>query len=121
MSYKHFSDEEAAGVSPTVMVPLDAARDMCPFVYVKTCGWRSPEHNAEIGGVAQSSHMHVDADGRPDSLAIDLAVPEDHEQAKMMAAALGLAGFRQIEVSPRHFHVGMDMEKPVALFFGPDR
>lgn len=121
MSYRHFTDEEAAGVSPTVMVPLDAARDKCSFVFIKTCGWRSPEHNAAIGGVSNSSHTHVDAEGRPDSLAVDLEAPADPEQAKMMAAALGLAGFRQIEVAPHHFHVGMDMDKLPALFFGPDR
>jgi zinc D-Ala-D-Ala carboxypeptidase len=95
--YRFFNDDETKGMVPDVCFKLDRAREYFGAPIVMTCGYRTPEHNAEIGGVPNSEHIY----GR----AADIRAPQDPFMRTKLAWALGAAGFRRIEIAKLHFHV----------------
>ncbi len=110
----YFSDEETRGLVADLCFKLDRARELFGAPIVITCGYRSPEHNAEIGGVPNSAHTQ--------GLAIDMKAPVDAFQREKLSWALGAAGFRRVESAPRHFHVDTtsDGSKPSPCFWAGD-
>lgn len=112
--YKYFTDQEVDGLHPEVVFKLDRAREFFGYPINITCGYRSPEHNAEIGGVPNSAHTK--------GLAVDLKAPQDPTMREKLMWALGAAGFRRIETAPRHFHADCDDSKPTPAFWiGDDK
>lgn len=110
--YKYFTDEETAGMLPDICFKLDRAREFFGNPMVMTCGYRSPEHNAEIGGVPNSAHTK--------GMAADIKAPADPFQREKMAWAFGAAGFRNVESAPKHFHVATDPSVPQNVFYPGD-
>lgn len=102
--YRNFSDGEVEGLDERLVSKLDDARDVCGFPFKITSGLRQPEANANIGGVPNSSHLK--------GLAADLARPTEYEPLWKMIWALGLSGFKRIEIATRHIHVDIDDSKP---------
>lgn len=100
---KFFSDEEIKNLSPDVVERLDKARDYCNFPIRMTCGYRTPERNAELGSKPDSAHVK--------GLAVDMQRPLGADEAIQLAWALGLAGFDRLEVCDKHLHVDMDRDK----------
>ena len=112
--FKYFTDEEMQGVIDDVGFRLDRAREFFGNPIILTCGYRSPEHNAEIGGVVNSSHTK--------GMAVDFKAPQDAAMREKLMWALGCAGFHRVESAPKHFHVDVDITKPTPSFFqGKDR
>jgi len=72
---------------------------------IATSGLRTPEHNAEIGGVPNSSHLK--------GLAIDIATPDSFVRWKVLNAGI-TAGFKRICVPTdlAHLHFDIDPDKP---------
>lgn len=95
--YKYFTDEETKGMLPDICFKLDRAREFFGFPMVLTCGYRTPEHNAEIGGVPDSAHVK--------GMAADIKAPIDPQMREKMMWSFGAAGFRRVESAPKHFHV----------------
>ena len=111
--FKYFTDEETQGMLPDICFKLDRAREFFGNPIILTSGYRSPEHNADIGGVPMSSHTK--------GMAADVKSPIDPFQREKLAWAFGAAGFRRVESCPRHFHVDIDDEaKPSPDFFPGD-
>jgi zinc D-Ala-D-Ala carboxypeptidase len=110
--YTYFSDEETEGMVQDVCFKLDRAREFFGFPIVLTCGYRSPEHNAEIGGVPNSAHTK--------GMAADIRAPQDPVMREKLMWALGAAGFRRVETAPKHFHVDVDDSKPTPCFWEGD-
>lgn len=108
-AYKYFTDEETKGMMPDICMKLDRARAIYGSPMVLTCGYRSPEYNADIGGVSNSAHTK--------GLAADVAAPQDSFSREKMCWAFGVAGFRRVESCPKHFHVDVDDTKPTPCFF----
>lgn len=104
MSLKHFTPEEVKGLDEDLAARLDMARDLCGFPIVITCGVRTPEDNARVGGVGDSAHLT--------GKAADIRRPVGIDQAIQLGWALGLAGLRRFEVADKHFHVDVDPSKP---------
>ena len=114
MVWEFFSDKEVEGLAPMLVASLDKARKICGFPFKITSGFRPPAHNAEIGGVIDSSHTK--------GLAADLARPQGDEPLFKMIWALGLAGFKRIEIASRHIHVDVDPGKPqYVMWFGESK
>ncbi|OHD24313.1 MAG: hypothetical protein A2Y38_11375 [Spirochaetes bacterium GWB1_59_5] len=103
MSLKHFTDAEVAGLDETLSGKLDQAREYVGFPIKITCGKRTPEQNAAVGGKDDSSHLL--------GLAADLQRPPGPDEAVQLAWALGLAGFDRIEIADKHFHVCVNPSK----------
>jgi hypothetical protein len=91
------------------MFKLDRAREYFGAPITITSGYRSPEHNAEIGGVKDSAHTK--------GMAADLRRPADPEMCEKLAWALGRAGFDRIGRETRHYHVDTDKSKPSPAWF----
>ena len=102
-TWKYFTDEETKGMDPGVVFGLENARGICGFPIKMTSGYRSLEHNAEIGGVPFSAHTK--------GLAADLEAPVGQFEREKLIWALGLSGFKRIELCPRHIHVDLDAQK----------
>lgn len=110
--WKYFTDEESEGLTDDICYKRDRAREFFGFPLVQTCGYRSPEHNAEIGGVSDSAHTK--------GKAIDIKAPQDPFMREKLAWALGAAGFVRVESCPKHFHADTDLDKPNPDFFPGD-
>lgn len=107
--YKYFREEELTGLVEDVCFKLDRARQFYGFPIVITCGYRSPEHNAKIGGVPNSAHTK--------GMAVDIRAPQDPLIREKLMWALGAAGFMRVESAEKHFHVDCDKEKPYPCFW----
>lgn len=105
----YFTDDEVKGLVDDVVYKLDRARQLFDNPIVITCGYRSPEHNAEIGGVPDSAHTK--------GMAVDIKAPSDPFQREKLFWALGLAGFKRVESAKKHAHCDVDDTKPMPCFW----
>ncbi len=109
---KYFTDEETEGMQTDICMRLDLAREYFGNPIELTCGYRSPEHNAEIGGVQNSAHTK--------GMAADVKAPTDPAMREKMMWSFGCAGFKRVESAPKHFHVDTDDTKPTPCFWEGD-
>lgn len=103
MAWKHFSDDEVAGLSPKLVEKLDAARGFAHVPFIITSGLRERDENSAAGGVGNSSHLR--------GLAVDLRCDGSRSRFRMVSALI-LAGFKRIGVYDRHLHVDVDENLP---------
>lgn len=106
--YTWFTEEEAKGIEPDLMAMLDVARARAGVPFVITCGLRTPEHNAEVGGEHDSAHL---PNHHGLSYAVDIAC-DNSEDRFAMVFALEDAGLRRIVLEPQCIHVDIDESKP---------
>lgn len=107
--WEYFTDEETKGMVNDICFKLDRAREFFGAPIILTCGYRTPEHNAEVGGVADSAHVK--------GMAADIQAPLDSVTREKLMWALGSAGFRRVETAPKHIHVDVDLSKPIPCFW----
>lgn len=100
---KYFNSVETKDLNPRLVSMLDTMREYAEMPITITCGYRTPEKNKEVGGVANSSHTR--------GYAADLRCGDSITRYKLVKAAM-LAGFRRIEVAPKHIHVCADPSLP---------
>ncbi len=81
---------------------LSKARELAAIGFKITSGYRSPAHNAKVGGVTLSSHTV----GR----AVDIYAPTS-TQKYIIINALLQAGFNRIGVAKNFIHVDDDPSK----------
>lgn len=82
---------------------LDKCRDLAGLPFVINSGFRSKEHNASVGGKANSSHMK--------GLAADIAAPSSHYRYRIIEAAIKV-GFNRIGIGKTFIHLDNDKDKP---------
>jgi hypothetical protein len=85
-------------VVPAAMNKLQALRDMLGKPIIINSAYRSPEHNAAVGGAPNSKHI--------EGLAYDARM-DNHDPAVYIAAALAV-GFTAIGTYPRQNFVHVD-------------
>lgn len=107
--WHYFTDAETEGMTDDICYKLDRAREFFGAPIELTCGYRTPEHNAEVGGVKESAHTK--------GKAADVKAPLDPAMREKMMWAFGAAGFHRVESAPRHFHVDTDDSKPTPCFW----
>ena len=117
-TYRWFAPETdplMIGVDPALMSIADNARQNSGVPFILTCGVRTPEHNAEVGGVADSAHISGNA--------IDLAVFDSTHLYKMVNGLLQASAQRLVigirieggKVVYHNLHVDNDTTKPSPL------
>lgn len=101
----YFTPEEAAGLQPEFVARLVEARKLAMTPFVITSGYRTPEHNAAVGGVPNSAHVR--------GLAVDLSAHDSVTRFKIVKALLD-AGFTRVVLyaSDGHIHVDDDASLP---------
>ena len=108
---KHFKKEEffCDGVNcfdkmnTELLMMLDEARIIadCPFKI--SSSWRSEEHNANVGGKPNSSHLR--------GKAVDIVCTSSHQRLRILDGLL-MAGFTRIGIAKTFIHADCDITLP---------
>lgn len=104
--FKYFSDTEIKNLNLKLVQMLELAREYAQVPFIINSGFRTPKHNAEVGGVPDSAHLK--------GLAVDLKC-ETNQIRFIMLWTLLQAGFKRIEISKKHIHVDIDDTKPQSI------
>lgn len=86
----------------TFLLKLDEARERAGIPFVINSAYRTPEHNAKIGGKANSSHLK--------GLAVDISVSGSRQRFIVLNALLEV-GFTRIGIADTFIHVDLDSGK----------
>jgi len=86
----------------TFLLKLDEARERAGIPFVINSAYRSPEHNAKIGGKPNSSHLR--------GLAVDISVTNSRQRFIVLNALLEV-GFTRIGIADTFIHVDLDNGK----------
>lgn len=84
------------------LAKLDEAREYAGIPFKINSAYRSPSHNAKIGGKPNSSHLK--------GLAVDISV-KGSRQRFLILDALITVGFTRIGISDTFIHVDLDFDK----------
>lgn len=100
--YKHFSAKEVAQfkLKPALWLLLDKMRDNTPEPFVISSGLRTPQENAQAGGVANSAHLR--------GLAVDLLCSDNFKRSKMLSGIIPFRGEIFLELAKSHIHIDID-------------
>lgn len=93
--YKYFKPNEIVGLKPELVLKLDQARELAGTPFNITSGFRTPEHNASIGGASKSAHIL--------GLGVDIACTDNIKRFKILSALLQV-GFKRIGIYTSHIH-----------------
>ena len=110
---RYFTRDEfryADGVEPCPMLirMLDDARERAGIPFVINSGIRTPERNAEVGGVPDSAHVR--------GYAVDISAPTSRARFLITRAVLD-AGFKRVGIGRTFVHVDTDPEKADELIW----
>ena len=94
-------DREGSGVNMNIdfLYKLDDARRIAGTPFKINSGYRTPEHNAKVGGVESSSHTR--------GYAADISVGSSSQRYKILTALIE-AGFNRIGVYKTFIHCDCD-------------
>lgn len=98
---KYFKEIEE-NMNADFLNKLDEAREIANIPFIINSAYRSPEHNAKIGGKPNSSHIK--------GLAVDISVTNSRQRFIVLNALLNV-GFTRIGIADTFLHVDLDSEK----------
>lgn len=98
---KYFKKIEE-NMDKTFLQKLDEARELAGIPFIINSAYRSPEHNAKIGGKPNSSHIK--------GLAVDISVTDSRTRFIVLNALIN-AGFNRIGIADTFIHVDLDLDK----------
>jgi len=113
-SHSEFDSPDAPGsgrnMQPGTLKALDLARERTGKPYVITSGYRTPAHNAKVGGVKESAHVR--------GYAADISI-KDWPEADVvrLIADLTAVGFRRIGRARTFVHADNDPDKPTPAYW----
>ena len=99
---KYFKEIDCGNMNQEFLLKLDRAREVAQIPFKINSAYRTPEHNAKIGGKPNSSHLK--------GLAVDISVT-DSRQRFIVLQSLIQAGFKRIGVAKTFIHVDDDKDK----------
>jgi uncharacterized protein YcbK (DUF882 family) len=99
---KYFKEIDDGNVSQDLLDKLDEARGIAGIPFIITSAYRTPEHNAEVGGVPNSSHIK--------GLAVDIRVKDSVTRYKVLHSLIS-AGFDRIGIANTFIHCDIDPDK----------
>lgn len=91
------------GMDADFVCRLDMLRLMCGFPLIINSGFRTPMHNASVGGKANSAHLR--------GLAADIQVADSSQRFKLKRLA-HMLGFRRIGNGSSFVHLDCDLSLP---------
>jgi len=84
------------------LAKLDEAREFAGIPFIINSAYRSPEHNAKIGGKPNSSHLK--------GLAVDIKATDSRTRFLVLNALISV-GFNRIGIADTFIHVDDDKDK----------
>lgn len=90
------------GVSPELVKKLNIARHIAGVPFVIRSGYRCTKHNANVGGVPNSSHTNGSA--------VDIVCNTDYDRFRIILGLL-VAGFQRLGISADFVHADIDAGK----------
>tara|TARA_R110001632_G_scaffold15889_1_gene51981 strand:+ start:151 stop:477 length:327 start_codon:yes stop_codon:yes gene_type:complete len=98
---KYFKEIEK-NMDVDFLAKLDKAREYADLPFIINSAYRSPEHNAKVGGKPGSSHIK--------GLAVDISA-KDSRTRFLILDALFAVGFTRIGIADSFIHVDSDIDK----------
>ena len=98
---KYFKEIEK-NMDVDFLAKLDKAREYADLPFIINSAYRSPEHNAKVGGKPGSSHIK--------GLAVDISA-KDSRTRFLILDALFAVGFTRIGIAGSFIHVDSDIDK----------
>ena len=98
--FKELSDLDK--MDKEFLIKLDRAREVAQIPFKINSAYRTPEHNAKIGGKPNSSHLK--------GLAVDISVTNSRQRFIVLKALLD-TGFNRIGIAKSFIHVDDDKSK----------
>lgn len=102
-----FDDPTSPGsgvmMDPAFVQWLDLVRTKAQVPFVINSAYRTPEHNASVGGVERSSHTL--------GMAVDIHIPDAKTFFTILEAAIS-CGCVRIGMRPNMIHLDLDPAKP---------
>ena len=98
---KYFKEIEK-NMDVDFLAKLDEAREYANIPFIINSAYRSPEHNAKVGGKPGSSHIK--------GLAVDISA-KDSRTRFLVLDALFAVGFTRIGIADSFIHVDSDIDK----------
>jgi|TARA_R110002167_G_scaffold280626_1_gene486171 hypothetical protein len=98
---KYFKEIEK-NMDVDFLAKLDKAREYADLPFIINSAYRSPEHNAKVGGKPGSSHIK--------GLAVDISA-KDSRTRFLVLDALFAVGFTRIGIADSFIHVDSDIDK----------
>ena len=98
---KYFKEIEK-NMDINFLAKLDKAREYADLPFIINSAYRSPEHNAKVGGKPGSSHIK--------GLAVDISA-KDSRTRFLILDALFAVGFTRIGIADSFIHVDSDIDK----------
>lgn len=98
---KYFKEIEE-NMNADFLNKLDEAREIANIPFIINSAYRSPEHNAKIGGKPNSSHLK--------GLAVDISVTNSRQRFIVLNALLNV-GFTRIGIADTFIHVDLSTDK----------
>ena len=99
---KYFKEIDDGNMNQEFLIKLDRAREVAQIPFKINSAYRSPEHNAKIGGKPNSSHLR--------GLAVDISVTDSRSRFIILEALISV-GFNRIGIADTFIHVDDDKEK----------
>jgi len=91
-----------AGMDWTMLQMLDSARRLYGRPMIVNSGFRTPDHNAEVGGKISSSHLT--------GLAVDIRCTSSEDRHDMIIAFMRV-GFTRLGIGDSFIHIDVDENK----------
>jgi len=99
---KYFKEIEDGNMDLDFLAKLDKAREIADIPFKINSAFRTPEHNAKVGGKPNSSHLR--------GLAVDISAADSRTRFIILGALIK-AGFNRIGIAKTFIHVDDDQEK----------
>ena len=99
---RYFKEIDCGNMNQEFLLKLDRAREVAQIPFKINSAYRTPEHNAKIGGKPNSSHLK--------GLAVDISATDSRQRFTILKALID-TGFNRIGVAKTFIHVDDDKSK----------
>lgn len=99
---KYFEEINDGNMDLDFLAKLDEAREIADIPFKINSAFRTPEHNAKIGGKPNSSHLR--------GLAVDIRAADSRTRFIILEALIKV-GFNRIGIAKTFIHVDLSEDK----------